>query len=421
MFTDFEAAKAWIEHSKRFGDKLDLSRMQIAADMLDHPERTFKSVHVGGTNGKGSTANFIKNIMMEAGFKVGLYTSPYIVKFNERIMVNNQYIDNDDVITYANRLKTIWDDIYENHGDSVTFFELLTLMAFMYFRDQGVSYAIVEVGLGGTLDATNIIQPEVALITNISYDHMKQLGNTLESIALNKLGIVKQRSFLITSIENKALFPLFYEIVHKKDSRIKIIDFNQVQNQDVSVPTTFTYRGEHYEIGLVGHHQIKNACLAIEAIRTLRLKTKTSISEQNIKDGLLNTQWPGRFEIFDKRIILDGAHNIGAVRELIRTLDMVYPDKNIRCLFCMMHDKEHSRIISELDNIVEEFVFTEFPYPRCADAKILYAESNHQNKQYNDDAKEAFSNIRDTLKDDEILLVTGSLYFVSHIRQFLIR
>lgn len=421
MFTSFEEAKNWIENAHRFGEKLDLDRMKLACELLGHPESSFKSIHVAGTNGKGSTVNYLKNILCESGLTVGIYTSPYVVKFNERIGINDQFISDLEVLHYANILQGLWDDVYNTYQDAITFFELLTLMAFLYFQDNQVDIAVVEVGLGGMLDATNVIIPEISCITNISYDHMKQLGNTLESIAMNKLGIVKEGVPLITAIEEKTLYPLFSEITSKRHARLKIVDFNQINQVTIGEITAFHYRDQPYEIQLPGMHQVKNACLAIEVIRELRLRNHLTITEDAIFQGLKRTRWPGRFEIFDHRVILDGAHNIGGVYSLIQTLKSMYHGYFIKCLFCMMKDKEHEKVITELDNVVDEFYFTEIDYPRRANASDLFQESHHPQKYLVPDYRTIFPKLRAELGNNEILVVTGSLYFISDIRKLIVK
>ena len=418
MFKTVSEAQNWIENIKRFGSKLDLKRMEKVVEILGHPEKSFKSVHVAGTNGKGSTSTYLKSILAQAGFKVGIYTSPYVVKFNERIAINDEYISDDDLVKYANILYPLTEKMLLE-DETVTFFEVLTLMSFLYFKDNQVDYAIIEVGLGGLLDATNVIIPEISVITNISYDHMKQLGNTLESIALNKLGIVKDNVPLITSIENINLFPLFSEVTSSHNSRLKIVNFANVSEIEVKETTKFRYHENYYELKLTGYHQVKNACLAIEVIRALRLINNIKISEDNIKEGLKNAFWPGRFEIFNKNIVLDGAHNIGGIEALIKSVKMVFPDKYIKCLFSVMRDKEHKKIIEELDNFCDELYFTEFEYQRRADAEELFLESSHYHKSFHKDYKDIFFKLKD-LKDNEVLIVTGSLYFISEIRKLLV-
>ncbi len=419
-FQTFAEAKDWIENIHRFGDKLDLHRMQMACELLGHPERSFKSIHVAGTNGKGSTANYIKNILVQAGCRTGIYTSPYVVFFNERIGIDNAFIPDTVFLKYANAFRVFWDDYQNTYGEVITFFEVLTLIAFLYFRDEKVDYAVIEVGLGGLLDATNVITPEVSCITNISYDHMKQLGNTLESIALNKLGIVKEGVPLVTTIEDKHLFPLFYGETARKHARLKIVDQTQVGDVQIGRMTRFSYRSQMYELQLPGFHQVKNATLAIEAIRILRLRNHLRVTEKQIHDGLRATTWPGRFEIFDDNVIIDGAHNIGGIESVKPTLAAIYPGKRVICLFCMMADKEHEKVIAELDNFVDEIHFTQIDYPRRANAVDLYNESHHPNKHYTTDFASAFIALREGLKETEVLLVTGSLYFISEIRKLLV-
>lgn len=418
MFNTVEQAQNWIENIKRFGSKLDLKRMERVVELLGHPEKEFKSIHVGGTNGKGSTSTYLKKILSQAGYKVGIYTSPYVVKFNERIGINDEYISDEDLVHYANCLYPITESMLEE-DETVTFFEVLTLMAFLYFRDKKVDYAIIEVGLGGLLDATNVITPEISVITNISYDHMKQLGNTLESIALNKLGIVKDNVPLVTAIENINLFPLFSEVTAKHNSRLKIVNFDFVTNVNVKEKTTFNYRESEYTLNLTGFHQVKNACLAIEVIRLLRVINNIQISENDIKEGLEKAFWPGRFEIFDQ-IVIDGAHNIGGIQALIKSAKSIFAGKYIKCLFSVMRDKEHKKMIEELDNFCDELYFTEFEYQRRADAEELFEESSHYHKSFHKDYKEIFYKLKD-LKDNEVLIITGSLYFISEIRKLLVK
>lgn len=418
MFKTLEEAQNWIENIKRFGSKLDLKRMEKVTEILGHPEKSFKSIHVGGTNGKGSTSTYLKNILNHAGYKVGIYTSPYVVEFNERIGIGDNYITDEEIIFYSNQLYPLTEQMLED-DETVTFFEVLTLMAFLYFRDQQVDYAIIEVGLGGLLDATNVIIPEISVITNISYDHMKQLGNTLESIAINKLGIVKDNVPLVTAIENINLFPLFAEVTAKHNSRLKILNFDLVTEIEVKEQTTFKYNENRYTLNLTGYHQVKNAILAIEVIRLLRMINNVKITENDIYEGLKTARWPGRFEIFNHNIVIDGAHNIDGIQALVKSVKSVYPKKHLKCLFSVMRDKEHRKMIEELDNFCDELYFTEFEYQRRADAEELFLESTHYHKSFHKDYQAIFNQLRN-LNDDEVLIVTGSLYFISEIRKMLI-
>jgi len=418
MFTLMAEAVDWIEHAKRFTEKTDLVRMNHVCDLLGHPEHAFRSIHVAGTNGKGSTANYIKNILQEAGLKVGLFTSPYVLRINERIIINDDQITDVAFIHYANILKTMWDQIYQEMNDSITFFEILTLMAFLYFRDQSVDYAVIEVGIGGLLDATNVIIPEVSCITNISFDHMKQLGNTLESIASNKLGIVKRGVPLITAEENPDLIKQFAEVAQQHLSLFIRIDTSQIVNVEVGEMTAFMYKDRQYLSRLTGIHQVKNAALAIEAIRVLQKMQKINIEERNIYDGIYRTIWPGRFEIFEHRIILDGGHNPGAIETVKSAIQTIYPAKHVKCLFAMMKDKDYETALAKLEEFVDELHLTQIDYYRCTEAVVLYDASHHPHKFYHENASEAFNELRN-LRSNEILLVSGSLYLISEIRKII--
>ncbi|MFA5006841.1 MAG: folylpolyglutamate synthase/dihydrofolate synthase family protein [Candidatus Izemoplasmatales bacterium] len=419
MFANVTEAIAWIENSHRFGEKTDLTRMRACCRRLGDPQDAFRSIHVAGTNGKGSTANYLKNILHCAGYKTGVYTSPYVVSFNERIGIGDEYIPDGTVVKYANFLHDLWDAYYAETGDSITFFEIVTLMCFLWFRDEKVEWGVIEVGLGGLYDATNVILPEASCITNINFDHMKQLGNTLESIALNKLGIVKPYRPLYTTEDKEQLIPLFTMHCHEAHAPIAFIDAREAGDVAIGEATSFSWKGVRYDLGLAGAHQVKNAALAIETIRGLADRQAIAVTARNIYDGLKRTTWPGRFEIFEHRIVLDGAHNIGAFETLRPAVAAVFPGKKVKCLFCMMKDKDHKAVIGLLDSFVDEFHFTAIDYHRVATAQELYEESAHPRKFVHADFEAAFSNLRN-LGEDEILLVCGSLYFVSAIRRILV-
>lgn len=415
MFTDVKEAIEWIESVKRFGDKYDLSRMELACRMLGNPENKVDYIHVAGTNGKGSTVSFIKQILLEAGYQVGTYTSPYIVRYNERITYNNKDISDEDLLQYINRVNSLYHEVIQKHNQIITFFELTTLMAFLFFADKKVDYVVCEVGLGGRLDATNVITPLISVITNISYDHMHVLGNTLEEIALNKLGIVKAGIPLVSTVVEPSLKELFINYTTKIGSPCIIINDKDISDIQYGSQTNFNYKGQAYNIHLLGNHQVRNAVLAIESILQLNLLKKTDVAPSTIKLGLLHTFWPGRLELIGN-IVLDGAHNIGGITALQESMESLFQNKRIKVLYTSMVDKEYDKIIPILDSMADEIHFTQFDYPRCETAINLYNRSTHSKKHLQEDALKAFTVLKD-LKQDEILLVTGSLYFISLIRK----
>ncbi len=414
MFKSLNDAQKWIESVEKFGQKYDLKRMITACEMLGHPEKSFKSIHIGGTNGKGSTLTFLKEMLRAEGYQVGTYTSPYLVHFNERITLNDKYISDEDFLFYINKIYTFQKHYLTLYNDQITFFELLTLIAFLYFQKQQPDIVLIEVGLGGTLDATNVITPVLSIITTIGYDHQEVLGNSLESIALNKLGIVKEGIPLVTGIEQIALLPLFISYTNKKQSPFHHVALNDYKILDFSVPTKFSYLSETYCINMASEYQVKNAVCALLAARVLNDTTPYNISVDSQKTGVKRAFWPGRFEIIGS-VILDGAHNLPGLQATLETVRNYYRNHEIRVVFTVMKDKQYEPMIQLLDQYADQLCFTEIPYPRCASAELLYTLSNHPKKSMNNNFLAAFNHLLPK-SPQSILLITGSLYFISMIR-----
>lgn len=417
MFTSITEAINWIESVKKFGDKLDLSRMELACEILGHPERNLNVIHVAGTNGKGSTVSYLRYALIELGYNVGTYTSPYIVRFNERITHNMNDISNEDLLKYINKVKLLHDQVWETHHDIITFFELVTLISFLFFDDLNLDFVIYEVGLGGLLDATNVVEPIITAITTIGYDHMGVLGDTLEEIALNKLGIVKQNIPLVTTVNNEELHDVFNHYTAKKNAPLIRVNENDITNTQYNSYTNFIYKNHEYQINMIGTHQVYNASLALEILNQLAIRNHIVIDQLKLYQGMKKTFWPGRLERFGN-IILDGAHNTEAVEVLKDSIQTLYKGYYIKVLYTSMADKEYFDIIQVLESFCDEITFTEFPYPRCESADTLYSVGSHDNKHMNKDSYVALKELQP--KENEILLVTGSLYFISHIRKALV-
>ncbi len=415
MFTNIKDAIAWIESIKRFGDKYDLSRMELACNILGNPENDLTVIHIAGTNGKGSTVSYLKNILLSQGYNVGTFTSPYIVSFNERITYNNEDITSGELLHYINRVNSLHYEVLEKYNDAISFFELLTLISLLYFKNKKCDYVIYEVGLGGKLDATNIVKPIITAITNINYDHMNVLGNTLEEISHAKLGIVKEAIPLVTTENNPDLLTIFKDITKNKNSELTIVSENDIIESSFGETTNFKYKNEDFTVKLMGTHQVINASLAVEIVNQLNKIKKTNVSLTNIQLGLLKTSWPGRLEKFGK-IILDGAHNVGGANVLRESMNTLYKDKYIKVLFTSMADKEYFEVIKILESFAGEIHFTDFDYPRCETAETLYNASSHAHKYLESNVDSALESLKD-LKDNEILLITGSLYFISLVRR----
>lgn len=417
MFDSINEGIRWIESIKRFGDKLDLYRMELACKELGNPEKELHVIHIAGTNGKGSTVSYLKHILLEEGYSVGTFTSPYIVKFNERITENYNDISDEDLLKYINKVHDLYNEVLDKYDEIITFFELVTLISFLYFKDLKLDFVIYEVGLGGTLDATNVVMPIMTGITSISFDHMASLGNTIQEIALNKLGIVKEGIPLVTSVVDDELRELFKNYTSKLNSEMTVIERDLIQVDKYSTKTEFRYKGTPYTISMLGTHQVVNASLAIEITHQLNRLKKTDVHLSSIRMGLLNTFWPGRIEMFGN-IIIDGAHNIGGMTALKDSVQALFKGKYIKALYTSMADKEYFDIIKVLESFVDEVHFTEFDYPRCETADNLYDVSDHPHKFKHSDAIAALNDLKN-VKNNEILLVAGSLYFISLIRKHL--
>lgn len=412
MFKNLEEAIEWVNTRHRFSKKMDLSQISAACELLGHPELSFKTVHVGGTNGKGSTANYIFNILKEAGYKTALYTSPYVVSFNERIRVEDEFISDNDILRILNFLYDFNDDFAKTH-EPLSFFEIVTLMSFLFFKEKKIDIAVFEVGLGGRLDATNVIHPILSVITNIQKDHMNILGKTYKKIATEKLGIVKEGIPLATTEKRESLMPLFLAKTQEKNSPLYKV--RNIRNISLNNGTHFTYQGKKYTASLIGTYQAYNAALAIESAHIISQTSAYKISEKNIEDGLKETKWPGRFEVFGN-VIMDGGHNPEGIIALKNSIEK-YTNKKINVIFCAMADKDTKSMVKILDSFADSIIFTQIDYYRSEKAANLISLSQINDKIFIEDFEEALATGLKKTASDEILLITGSLYFISAIRK----
>ncbi|MEC9484267.1 MAG: folylpolyglutamate synthase/dihydrofolate synthase family protein [Candidatus Izemoplasma sp.] len=417
MFQTIDSAIAWIESVKKFGSKLDLSRMELACELLGHPEKDLNVIHIAGTNGKGSTVAFLNAMLREAGYHVGTFTSPYIVRFNERITLDDTPIPDDELLFYINEMHALHHKVLNEYNQVITFFELVTLISFCYFHENKPDFVIYEVGLGGRLDATNVVQPLATAITSISYDHMGVLGDTLESIALNKLGIVKDSVPLISTVDQPELKPLFEHVTSEHNAPYFPVDIKRIEKGLCTNKNCFRFEGMTYEIPLLGSHQPNNAVLAIALMQLLKKEMYITFDDEMIHKGLKAAKWPGRMEQFGNTF-LDGAHNIGGIKALKETVMSLFHDRTIHVLYTSMADKEYYDIIQVIEQFADTITFTQFDYPRCEKAKILFDVSTHPKRDYVVDAHQAYDALLQTYPDD-IIIITGSLYFISYMRHYL--
>lgn len=414
-FVDAKSFIEWVQSQKRFSKKTNLDNMKYFCKLLCNPESSFKAIHVTGTNGKGSTVAMLTSVLMAKGYNVGTFTSPYIECFNERIAFNTKPIDDDDLLKMANRVIEIYPILEENNFPKPTFFEFITLCAFCYFKSlNNLDYAVIEVGMGGRLDSTNVITPIVSIITNVALDHMQILGNTKEAILKEKLGIVKDNIPVFCGLKEENLKMIATNVANIHNSQIVFPKYNEVKNVKCDLSKTcFTYQGQDYQLSLLGFHQVENALLVIETFNLLKDDLKLSI--QDLHNGLKNTKWVGRLEKIndDPVIYIDGGHNIDGISritEFVKSLNI----PNVRAVISISHDKELLPMIKMVDKTFDEIIFTSYTYARSAKAEDLYNLSSSKNKKCIENLDVAVKYVLTNKKPITIFL--GSLYLASEIR-----
>lgn len=426
MFRNGNDVIEWVNQQLRFGIKPGLERMEAALARLGNPHLKIRTIHIAGTNGKGSTVTYLRSVLQDAGYLVGTFTSPYIESFNERISLNGVPISDDDLAWCANVVKPIVEEINKTDIGPFTEFELITLISFVYFKNQPVDVVIYEVGLGGRLDATNMIQPLACGITNIGHDHEAILGDTLQKIAVEKLGIVKHGVPLFTTEDDDDVLEIFKVTCEGKNSPY-------LNALSTYAPTNIKNRHEgiqfdwvdlpNVKLNMKGLYQVKNATLAYSILKYLKEKRIFSISEVNIYRGMKEAFWKGRFELIhdEPAIILDGAHNPEGMKNLCETVQELYPTKRHVFMVSVLKDKEYSEMFKYLKVVADEVHFTTFDYPRAQSGKNQFESYSGLNADYDEDYEQLLEKLLDHLTDEECLIITGSLYFISEVRKYLMK
>ncbi|MBU8770198.1 bifunctional folylpolyglutamate synthase/dihydrofolate synthase [Cytobacillus oceanisediminis] len=430
MFSTYEEALEWIHSRLRLGMKPGLQRMEWMMEKLGHPERRIKSIHIGGTNGKGSTVTFLRSILQEAGYSVGTFTSPYFEKFNERISLNGIPIKDEDIVRLANDIYPLAIELEQTELGGPTEFEIITAMAFQYFGHvQPVDLVLFEVGLGGRYDSTNIIYPILSIITSIGLDHTAILGNTYEEIAFEKAGIIKPGVSVITAVKQEEALAVIHDKalsmkspVYQLGNEFAISDHKSLDLGEFFSLKTVFQNFPDLETGMSGKHQTENASLAVMAAELLNKFYSFLIEVNHIRAGLKKAFWPGRFEILseDPLVVIDGAHNEEGIAALTAELNNRFDDKSKNIVFAALADKKLDKMIGKLDSAADRITFTEFEFPRAAAAEDLYNLSKNSRRQFHTDWKELLeAELREAGKNS-VLVITGSLYFLSEVKPILL-
>lgn len=404
----------WLHSRIGLNFRSGLGRMQRAVDLLGNPERTYPIIHVTGTNGKGSTIAFMRELFVAHGKKVGTFTSPHIISIHDRICINGQSIADEDFIRIANQVKEMEKTLLETH-DQLSFFELLTLIALLYFKEQGVDLVLLEVGIGGLLDTTNVVTCEIAVITSIGLDHQETLGDSLEEIAEQKAGIFKAgKKAVIAKLSPEA------ELVCQSKARELYVDLYQAGRDFALKAGDFSSKLASFsqlEIGLEGAYQQENASLALQTFLLFMASREEKVEEELVRQALKETHWAGRLERIRPQIYLDGAHNLPALTRLVEFIqEKIQQGHQVRVLFGALKRKDYQGMLGYLTDVLPEVEVkvTGFDYQGSIE------ESNVSGYKLVDSYRDFISEFEENANDQDLLFVTGSLYFISEVRAGLV-
>ncbi|MHC1715754.1 MAG: folylpolyglutamate synthase/dihydrofolate synthase family protein [Acidaminococcaceae bacterium] len=417
---------AYLDSLGKFGINLGMERIEALLKELNNPEQKVRTIHVTGTNGKGSVTSMITNILLVSGLKVGKFTSPHLVRYNERIEVDGEEISDEDFALVVTAVRRAVESVMAKGTDQPTQFEVLTAAAFLHFALQKLDYAVIEVGLGGLWDSTNVITPVVSVITNVSLDHTDRCGKTVEEIAMQKAGIIKDGVPVVTAAEGEALGPIQAMSLFKQAPLY--IYGKAFTGQEVSSSMegqTFTLSAgdyhSNYDVKLPGAHQILNTAVAVVAAK-LASKQDSRINELALHQGVALTKWPGRLERISQKpdVILDGAHNPAGAAVLRAALDKYYSGKKICFIFGMMGDKDISQVITTLFR-KEDMIYTvrADEGTRAAEPEALAEQIGSQAKAMHDLA-EAYKTALADVGEEGLVCVCGSLYLVGTFKKMLL-
>ncbi len=392
-----------------FGAKLGLENISRLAALAGNPERKLRFIHVAGTNGKGSTCAMLASVYREAGYRVGLFTSPHLVSFRERLQVNGELISADAVVALVDSIRPLMQQFPdENHP---TFFEAVTVMALNYFVQKECDLVIWETGLGGRLDATNIVTPEVSVITNVQIDHQKWLGETLMSIAREKAGIIKPGVPVVAGVRSPEPLAVIEAKAREGGSPL---------HRAPSFGDAIRSLG-HVRLALAGEHQKRNAAVAIEVVRLMN--HRWPVTDAALKDGLEKVQWPGRFQIIDRpsgqKIVLDGAHNVAGAEVLARTWRERFPGMRPTLIFGILQDKDWEGICQMLPPLARRIILTPVQNERTAAPDTLMESCRKANPEAEVLSVHSLIEAFATAETDSLVLVAGSLYLIGEALEIL--
>lgn len=424
---NYDEALDWLYNVRRFGPKRTLGPTRHILKLLGDPQNSFRSIHVGGSNGKGSTSAMIASILGATGAKVGLFTSPHLEEFIERVKVDGMEIPREDAARLLTEIRPLFEEMVEQ-SMPLRFFDVVTAMAFLYFREKAVDYAVLEVGLGGRLDATNVVDPLVSVITNIGYEHTNILGDTLPEIAGEKAGIIKQGRPLVTATRDDEVFKVFGEKAQELGSEVIRVGYDtefrkvgaKMSGMTFDLRSRMEYKG--LKVPLLGEHQITNAATAVAAIETLS-RYGVDVPEQAVREGLQGVYWPARLEVVrtGPTVVLDCAKDAEATEAVRRTLEGDVDAGRIVAVVSMSSDKKIPGMIDSIAAVAERFIVTTHSVMgRAAEPAVIAAEVERNGRLYEIilDEEAAFKRALELAEDDDMVLVIGSVFLAGSARTF---
>lgn len=443
---NYDEARAYIKDTAKFGTKLGLDRTEKILELLGNPHKKLKCIHIAGTNGKGSTSAMVSTILVEAGYKVGSYISPFIEEFEERMQINNKNIskvDLSDIITEVSKAVT---KVVELGYSNPTEFEIITCAGFLYFYKNNIDFAVVEVGLGGRFDSTNVITPILSIITSISLDHTLILGDTIGKIAYEKAGIIKSKIPVVMFPQQKQSYDVIESICKEKNCKLIKVSRDSaiylgkenlkhavITLMEAEVPRRHnvitqkirikTLNNDYIiDLALLGKHQLLNCSVAVHAIEVL-IGQGVMISKDNIIAGLTNIVWPARLEVMNTRplVVIDGAHNIDGIKKLTESIDMYFDYNKIILILGILADKQVEEMIKTIVPKVSRVITVTPHNVRAELSKELKAEVEKYTTKCEaiEDYAQAYKKALSYCEDEDLLLVSGSLYMVGDMRRII--
>lgn len=427
---NYEEAIAYIHSTYRFGSKLGLENIRFLLKLMGNPQNELRFIHVAGTNGKGSTCSFLNSVLIEEGYSVGLFTSPYLEVFNERIRLNGVNIENADIASCTEYVKSKVDKMLSMGMPHPTEFEVVTAMAMEFYKRQKADFVILEVGMGGRLDSTNIIErPLLSVITPIAMDHTDYLGDTLDKIAFEKAGIIKRRSLVVSAMQQQEAMDVIAKIAEDNTACLMVAEPSVITVKSSSITGSVfdvNFADECFEaleIKLAGEHQIKNAFLALTALKAMKDHLNITIRRDAIYAGFEQTRWAGRLEVIcqSPMVIIDGAHNVHGAKSLSSALAKYLPGRRLKGLIGVLGDKDFAGILDEMVPFLESAITTVPDSPRALGADKLAEELAQRGLQAKavEGIEKAVKTAMEEMSEADVLVCFGSLYLIGQVRTLL--